>query len=287
MDNYLRVEDTNFPANKHLRLKDKLFDLSKPKVMGILNCTPDSFYSESRFNTKPSILNQVEKFISEGVDIIDVGGYSTRPGAIEISIQEEISRVLPVIQCIKNEFSDIPISLDTFRSEVAKIGLENGIDIINDISAWNLDHELLSVISHYKCPYILMHMKGEPSTMQKNTYYENIFNSIISFFSEKLKVLKQHGINDVIIDPGFGFGKTLEQNYEILNKIEDFKMLGKPILVGISRKSMIYNKLNSDASSSLNGTTILNTIAISKGASILRVHDVKEAKEVIELLNIF
>ena len=281
----LRVEDTYFPSNKHLRLKDKLFDLSKPKVMGIINCTPDSFYSKSRYNTDLEILKSVDKLINEGVDIIDIGGYSSRPGAKEISVDEELSRVLSPIISIKKEFGNIPLSIDTFRSEVARISLENGADIINDISAWEIETELLDIISHYKCPYILMHMKGTPRTMQQNTHYENIFSSIISFFSKKLKILKEHGIYDVILDPGFGFGKTLEQNYEILNKIEDFKILGKPILVGISRKSMIYNKLNSDASNSLNGTTILNTIAISKGASIIRVHDVKEAKEVINLLN--
>ena len=281
----LRVEDTYFPSNKHLRLKDKLFDLSKPKVMGIINCTPDSFYSNSRYNTDLEILKSVDKLINEGVDIIDIGGYSSRPGAKEISVDEELSRVLSPIISIKKEFGNIPLSIDTFRSEVARISLENGADIINDISAWEIETELLDIISHYKCPYILMHMKGTPRTMQQNTHYENIFSSIISFFSKKLKILKEHGIYDVILDPGFGFGKTLEQNYEILNKIEDFKILGKPILVGISRKSMIYNKLNSDASNSLNGTTILNTIAISKGASIIRVHDVKEAKEVINLLN--
>ena len=281
----LRVEDTYFPSNKHLRLKDKLFDLSKPKVMGIINCTPDSFYSKSRYNTDLETLKSVEKLINEGVDIIDIGGYSSRPGAKEISVDEELSRILTPIISIKKEFGNIPLSIDTFRAEVARISLENGADIINDISAWEIETELLDIISHYKCPYILMHMKGTPRTMQQNTHYENIFSSIISFFSKKLQILKEHGVYDVILDPGFGFGKTLEQNYEILNKIEDFKILGKPILVGVSRKSMIYNKLNSDAANSLNGTTVLNTIAITKGASIIRVHDVKEAKEVINLLN--
>ncbi len=281
----LRVEDTYFPSNKHLRLKDKLFDLSKPKVMGIINCTPDSFYSKSRYNSDLETLNKVERLINEGIDIIDIGGYSSRPGAKEISVEEEISRVLSPIISIKKEFGNIPLSIDTFRAEVARISLENGTDIINDISAWEIEPELLDIISHYKCPYILMHMKGIPKTMQQNTNYENILSSIISFFSKKLQILKEHGMYDVVLDPGFGFGKTLEQNYEILNKMEQLKMLGKPILAGVSRKSMIYNKLNSDSSNSLNGTSILNTIAILKGASILRVHDVKEAKEVINLLN--
>lgn len=280
----LRVEDTYFPANKHLRLKDNLFDLSKPKVMGILNSTPDSFYTESRLNTELLILKQVEKFIKEGVDIIDLGGYSSRPGAKEISKKEEIDRVLPSILSIKKEFGSIPLSLDTFRSEVAKIGLENGIDIINDISAWEIDPELLNVITYYKCPYILMHMQGTPQTMQYETNYDNLFRTIATFFSKKIKILHENGIHDIVLDPGFGFGKTIEQNYELLHRLNEFKILGKPLLVGVSRKGMIYKKLNIEPQDALNGTTVLNTIAVQNGASILRVHDVKEAKEIIELL---
>jgi len=286
MRNCLKVEDTYFPANKHLRLKDNLLDLSKPKVMGIINCTSDSFYSKSRYTTEFETLKQVEKFIKEGVDIIDIGGYSSRPGAKEITIDEEINRVLPAVQWIKKEFDFLPISVDTFRSEVAKSGLESGADIINDISAWEIDPKLLDIISHYKCPYILMHMQGVPSTMQLTTNYENIYSTIISFFSKKLKTLHKNGIYDIIIDPGFGFGKTIDQNYQLLNNLEHFKILGKPILSGISRKSMIYKKLNIDTNDSLNGTTVLNTLSILKGASIIRVHDVKEAKEAVTLLKI-
>jgi dihydropteroate synthase len=281
----LRVEDTYFPANKHIRLKDKLFDLTNPKIMGILNCTPDSFHIKSRIEDKKDLSAKIEAFITEGIDIFDIGGYSSRPGAFEVSVSEEINRVLPVIQHLKKEFPSFPISLDTFRSEVAKIGLENGVEIINDISAWEIDNELLNVISHYKCPYILMHMKGIPSTMQNDTIYENLFNTIASFFSEKINILEANGINDIILDPGFGFGKTLEQNHELLNKLDQFKIFEKPILSGISRKSMIYNKLNSSPKEALNGTTVLNTLSILKGASILRVHDVKEAKEVLKLLD--
>ncbi len=280
----LRVEDTHFPTINQLRLKDKLFDLSKPKVMGILNCTPDSFYSESRIISEKEVLKHVEKQLIEGVDIIDIGGYSSRPGANEISIQDEINRVLPIIQFIKKEFSSIPLSLDTFRSKVAKVGLENGIDIINDISAWNIDPELLNVVSYYKCPYILMHMQGSPKTMQSVTNYDNIFKSISSFFSEKIKSLHENGVNDIVLDLGFGFSKTLEQNYELLNYQNQFNLFGKPLLTGVSRKSMIYKKLNIEPLDALNGTTILNSIALVKGASILRVHDVKEAKEIITLL---
>jgi len=281
----LRVEDTYFPTINQLRLKDKLFDLSKPKVMGIINCTPDSFYTKSRITSDKSLLLQVEKLCLEGVDIIDIGGYSSRPGADEISINIEIERVLPAIQAIKKEFPEIPISLDTFRSEVAKIGLENGISILNDISGWSIDPELFKVLEKYKCPYILMHMKGTPSTMQSDTNYDNIYTSITSYFSKKISELKSIGINDVIVDPGFGFSKTLEQNYILLNQLNELKILGKPILAGISRKSMIYKKLGIDSSEALNGTTILNTFSLIKGASILRVHDIKEAKEIIQLIS--
>lgn len=278
----LNVEDTYFYSNNLIRVKDKLLDLSTPKVMGIVNCTPDSFYSGSRKKTEKEVLNQVEKHLNEGADLIDLGGYSSRPGAQETDTKEEISRVIPFIKQIKKEFNTT-ISLDTFRSEVARQGLEEGVDIINDISAWEIDHQLLEVVSKYKCPYILMHMKGTPSTMQNKTQYANIFNEVIHFLSEKLEILQQKGINDVIIDPGFGFGKNLEQNYELLNNLSAFNILNKPILAGISRKSMIYNKLETTPELSLNGTTVLNTIALKNGASILRVHDVKEAVECIRL----
>ena len=280
----LRVEDTYFPTINQLRLKDKLFDLSKPKIMGIINCTPDSFYSESQIQSEKSLLVHVEKQIKEGVDIIDIGGYSSRPGAKEITIKEEIDRVLPAITSIRKEFPEIYLSLDTFRSEVASVGLENGINIINDISGWSIDNELFKVLDKYKCPYILMHMKGTPSTMQFETNYDNLFTSISSYFSKKLSELKSIGVNDVILDPGFGFSKTLEQNHTLLHQMNQFKILGKPLLAGVSRKSMIYKKLNIEPAEALNGTSILNTISILKGASILRVHDVKEAKEILKLL---
>ena len=280
----LSVEDTNFPSNNHLRVKDNLFDLSKPKVMGIINCTPDSFYKKSQVQTQSEILKKIEQYLVEGVDILDIGGYSSRPGSAHISSEEEINRVLPVIKMIKNEFSTSILSLDTFRSEVARVGIENGVDIINDISAWELDPNLLDVISHYKCPYILMHMKGNPQTMQMNTDYTNLFAEMISFFSKKIQILHQNDVYDIVLDPGFGFGKTVDQNYEILQNLQHYKILEKPILVGVSRKSMIYKKLNTYPEKSLNGTTALNTIALQKGASILRVHDVKEAKEIIDLL---
>jgi len=280
--NKLSVEDTHFHSNNHIHVNEKLIDLSRPIVMGIVNTTPDSFYKSSRKQSLKELLLKVEQQLIEGASIIDIGGYSSRPGAIDITTKEEIDRVIPAITAIKKEFDTI-ISLDTFRSEVAKEGLENGASIINDISAWELDKKLLSIVSHYKCPYILMHMNGTPSTMQNTTKYSNLFNDIITFLSKKIQILEENGINDIIIDPGFGFGKTLEQNYELLNNLECFKLLNKPILAGLSRKSMIYNKLESSPEEALNGTTVLNTIAISKNASVLRVHDVKEAMEVIKL----
>jgi dihydropteroate synthase len=281
--NKLSVEDTHFHSNNLIRIKDKLLDLAIPQVMGIVNCTPDSFYTGSRKQTETEILKQVEKHLSEGANIIDLGGYSSRPGAKEVSCEEELNRVIPVIAKIKKEFNTI-ISLDTFRAEVARQGLENGIDIINDISAFEIDNELINVLGKYKCPYILMHMNGTPTTMQNNTNYNNLFNDIILFLSNKIQKLKKIGVNEIIIDPGFGFGKNLEQNYEMLYNLETLKILNKPILVGISRKSMIYNKLNTSPENSLNGTTVINSLAITKGASILRVHDVKEAYETIQLL---
>jgi dihydropteroate synthase len=252
--------------------------------MGIINCTPDSFYEGSRYETIKGILTQTEKFISEGVDIIDVGGYSTRPGAFNIPLTEEIERTQKAIAAIRKEFPEIIISIDTFRAEVAKEALEAGANLVNDISGGEIDPEIWNIVAKYKCPYILMHMRGTPQNMQEFTTYDSLFKDIASYFSTKINALKKLGIHDVIIDPGFGFSKTLEQNYELLNTLSDLQFLGCPILVGFSRKSMIYKKLGITNNEALNGTTILNTKAILNGAKILRVHDVREAKEVVELL---
>jgi dihydropteroate synthase len=281
----LRVEDTYFPINKHLRLKDKLFDLSSPKVMGIVNLTPDSFHDKSRFKSDIELLKHIEKIIQEGVDILDIGGYSTRPGSQKISITDEIYRIQKPLEHIRREFPTIPISLDTFRGDVAKVGLEQGVDIINDISAWNIDPSILDVVEHYSCPYILMHMNGTLETMHEIPVYSNLFKSITSFFSKKIAILLEKGIHDIVIDPGFGFSKTLEQNYQLLSELGQLNMFGKPILVGVSRKSMICKKLTIEPDEALNGTSILNTIALLKGASILRVHDVKEARQAIQLIH--
>jgi dihydropteroate synthase len=278
------VEDTHFPINRHLRLKDKLFDLSSPKVMGIVNLTPDSFYKTSRISTDKELLKQVESMLNDGMDILDLGGYSSRPGAKNVSIQEEIDRVKSPIRQIKKAFPLLPLSLDTFRSDVAEVGLNEGIDIINDISAGLIDERILDVVAAAKVPFIAMHMQGNMETVHNPFEYSELFNEMVRYFSERISTLQSKGIHDIIIDPGFGFSKSIEQNYQLLDQLDQFQLLEKPILVGFSRKSMIYKKLNKTADESLNGTTALNTIALSKGASILRVHDVKEAKEIISLL---
>jgi dihydropteroate synthase len=261
----------------------QLIDLSTPKVMGILNVTPNSFYDGGQFNSETSILNQVEKMIDEGAIFIDLGGYSSKPNATWVSQEEEIARLLPVVELILKHFPDTLLSIDTFRSEVARISLENGAAIINDISAGALDEKMFEIITHYQVPYVMMHMKGTPKTMTSLTQYDNIVKEILFYFSEKIAKARSYGINDLILDPGFGFAKTLEQNYEVLQKLELFQNIELPIVVGISRKSMVHKVLNSSPDDALNGTTVLNTIALTKGASILRVHDVKEAVESIKL----
>ena len=268
-----------------ININGTLLDLSTPKIMGILNITPDSFYDGGVFNSDKKILNQVEKMISEGADMIDIGGYSSRPGANEVNIDDEIDRVIPAIELIKNKFGDTIISIDTFRSKVAKKAINAGASIINDISSGDLDPEMFNCVAKLKVPYIMMHMKGTPNNMQKNPEYENVIVEIVKNLSNKLFLAKKAGIIDVIIDPGFGFGKTATHNYSILKNLSFFKELGCPILVGISRKSMIYKLLDKNPENALNGTTCLNTISIINGAKILRVHDVKEAKEVITLTN--
>jgi dihydropteroate synthase len=279
-----RVEDTHFPKSKYLRVQDKLIDLSIPKVMGIVNVTPDSFYSSSRKTNDKELLGTVHQMIEDGADFIDLGGFSSRPGAEIISEEEELKRVLKPIAMIKKEFPTCILSLDTFRAVVAEKGIDNGVNIINDISGWQYDPKLLDVIAKHKIPYILMHSGKSFSEMHKSSKNDMLFRNMIYYFSEKLQHLTKLGLVDIIIDPGFGFSKTIEQNYDLLSKLELFHILDRPILIGLSRKSMIYKKLNMSAEESINGSTILNTQAVIKGASILRVHDVKEAKQIINLL---
>jgi len=253
--------------------------------MAIINCTPDSFYKKSRFSLTDNYLATAEEMIGAGATVLDIGGYSSRPGASTISIEEELNRVIPVIAHLAKHFPAICISIDTFRSQVAKVAFDNGAQIVNDITGGNGDSMMFETVAKLKCPYILMHMKGTPQTMQSETQYENLFGDMFSYFSLKINQLKSLGVNDIILDPGFGFSKTIDQNFALLNHLQDFHVLGHPMLVGFSRKSTIYKTLGINPEESLNGTTVLNTIAVTKGAAMLRVHDAKEAVEVVKLVN--
>lgn len=263
----------------------KLVDLSTAKVMGILNVTPNSFYDGGKHKNINTIIHQVDKMLSDGATFIDIGAYSSKPTADFVSEADEINRLNFVLKEIVNTFPNIILSVDTFRANVAKIAVENGVAIVNDISAGLLDENMLPTVADLKVPYIMMHMRGNPQTMQTLTDYNDIVKEMIFYFSERVAKARSFGISDIIIDPGFGFAKTLEQNYEVLNKLELFSILDLPLLAGISRKSMIYKVLENTAQEALNGTTVLNTIAVQKGAKIVRVHDVKEAVECIKLVD--
>lgn len=262
----------------------KLIDLSIPKIMGILNITPDSFYDGGRYNSDKKILDHVEKMIIDGAVFIDIGAYSSRPGGVDIDENEELKRIIPAIELVNKKFPEIIISIDTFRSKVAEACLNSGASIINDISASQLDEKMMETIAKYNVPYIIMHMKGNPQNMMDKTNYDDMLQEMIKYFSKIINQAISYKINDIIIDPGFGFAKNIKQNYDLLNHLDLLKILDKPIMVGISRKSMIYKSLDSTPEEALNGTTVLNTVALIKGASILRVHDVKEANECIKLI---
>ncbi len=266
-----------------LNCRGRLVDLCTPKIMGIINATPDSFYSKSRVATSDDLKIRIEQMIEDGVDIIDIGAYSSRPNAEHISQEEELNRLLPLVEFIKKEYPNLLVSIDTFRAKVADECIQRGADLINDISGGQIEDELLEVIANKEVPYILMHMRGTPQTMMQYTQYEHLANELLLYFSKGIQKAKKAGIKDVIIDPGFGFSKTLEQNYQLLNNLELLNSLEAPLLIGISRKSMISKALNTTAEKSLNGTTALHMIALSKGAKILRVHDVKEAVECVKL----
>ena len=257
---------------------------STPKVMGILNITKNSFYDGGKFYDQNSILNQCEKMIKEKVDIIDVGACSSKPGSVPVSEKIELTTIEKYTRIIKNKFPKIPISIDTFRSEVARVAIENGADIINDISAGNIDPKIIEVVAKNNIPYVLMHMQGLPINMQQSPKYYHVLNDLKKFFKKKIEYLNSMGIKKIIIDPGFGFGKSIKDNYSILNNLNEFINFGYPIITGISRKSMLTKFLNIKAEDSLNATTIANTIALSKGCNIIRVHDVKEAREIIRVL---
>jgi dihydropteroate synthase len=266
-----------------INCKGQLIDLSIPKVMGILNVTPNSFFDGGKYKNESEMLSQVDKMLGEGATFIDIGAYSSKPNAEFVSEEEEINRIIPVIQLILTHFPDALLSIDTFRSKVAEVCLANGAALINDISAGNLDEGMFEVIAKHNVPYIMMHMRGTPQTMQTLTDYDDIVKEMLFYFSERIHKARSFGINDLVIDPGFGFAKTIIQNYEVLQKLALFKILELPLLVGVSRKSMVYKPLDSSAAEALNGTTVLNTIALTKGANILRVHDVKEAVECVSL----
>ena len=263
----------------------KLVDLSTPKIMGILNVTPDSFYDGGVHNSDKKILKQVEKMLNDGAVFIDIGAYSSRPDGVNIDENEELNRVVPALELVNNKFPETIISIDTFRSKVAETCLNSGASIINDISAGEMDKKMMEIVGKYKVPYVMMHMKGNPQNMMNKINYDKMLKEIMQYFSKKINQAISHKINDIIIDPGFGFAKDINQNFDLLNNMDILKILEKPMMVGISRKSMIYKSLQTNAKESLNGTTVLNTISLIKGASILRVHDVKEANECVKLIN--
>ena len=263
----------------------KLMDLSEPQVMGILNVTPDSFYSESRKNTEEEIAGRVNAILAEGGSMIDVGAYSSRPGADNISEEEEMKRLRGALQILRRIAPDAVVSVDTFRSDVARMCVgEYGVQMINDISGGELDPRMFETVAALGVPYILMHMKGNPQTMQQEPRYDDLLTEILQYFGSKVQQLHELGVKDIILDPGFGFAKTLNHNYELMSRLQDFCVLDLPMLVGVSRKSMIYNMLGSNPEGALNGTSVLNTIALLKGANILRVHDVKAAAEVVQIV---
>jgi len=266
-----------------INCRGNLIDLTIPKVMGILNVTPNSFYDGGKYANDKALLNQAAKMLEEGATFIDIGAYSSKPSAEFVSEADEIARLVPAVQLILQHFPETLISVDTFRAKVAKAALEAGACIVNDIAAGGLDEQMMQTVADFQVPYIMMHMKGNPQTMQSLAQYNNITKEVLFYFSEKIALARSFGINDLIIDPGFGFAKTTEQNFELLANLELFDRLELPILVGVSRKSMIYKTLETTAEFALNGTTVLNTIALQKGSNILRVHDVKEAIECVKL----
>lgn len=279
------MKDNKIIRNFQLKCKDKLLDVSKPLVMGILNVSPDSFYEGSRVLSEGTVLSNVRTMLEDGASILDVGGVSTRPGADPVSLEEELSRVIPAIKIIVNHYPDIILSVDTFRSEVAAQAVRAGASIVNDVSGGRLDPKMFETVSKLDVPYILMHSRGDSKNMQSLTDYLDVVQDVITELSSDLQKLRSYGVKDVIIDPGFGFAKTINQNFELLNCLRHFNVLDCPLLIGVSRKSMIYKHLKICPDEALNGTTVLNTIGILNGANIVRVHDVKEASQAIELVN--
>jgi len=266
-----------------INCKGQLLDLSNPVVMGVLNITPDSFFDGGKFSTDKAILTQVERMLTEGAALVDIGGMSSRPGAAIVSPEEELLRVMPSINLIVKHFPEIILSIDTVHSKVASEAVQEGVHMINDISGGDIDPKMFATVAKLDVPYVLMHMKGKPSTMQQKPGYEEVVQEVLDFFVKKIGELRELGVKDIVLDPGFGFGKTIPHNYDLLKNLEVFKLLELPLLIGISRKSMIYKPLKINASEALNGTTALHMVALQQGVQILRAHDVKEAGEVIEL----
>ncbi len=280
------VETSQLPEKpEYINIGGKLLDLAIPRVMGIINVTPDSFYKGSRVKTEKEIMATASKMLEEGADILDIGGYSSRPDATEVTVDVEKDRVLNAIRLIKREFPQAVVSVDTFRAEVALDAVEDcGAMIINDISGGEADSDMFTIVRKLNVPYIMMHMQGTPATMQKNPHYDDVVADILKWFSEKIVLLQSEGVKDIILDPGFGFGKTADHNFEMLRRLNDFTIAGLPLLIGISRKSLIWKTLDITPGDALNGTSVLNAVALLNGADILRVHDVKEAVQTIRLI---
>lgn len=274
-----------YTKKRTLNLRGKLYTLDQPKVMGILNVTPDSFYDGGQYHTEDTLRQRITQMLQEGADMIDVGAYSSRPGADDVSPAVETERLCGALDVIQTMGVDLPLSVDTFRSSVADVVLERyPVAMINDISGGKADDQMYDVVAKHQAAYVLMHMRGTPQTMQQHTQYDNLISDILLYFSERVKILKEKGLKDIIIDPGFGFAKDLDQNYRLLSELEVFEAIELPLLVGVSRKSMVYNLLQVSPDQALNGTTVIQTMALSKGADILRVHDVKAAKEAVAIM---
>jgi dihydropteroate synthase len=271
--------------SKYINVNGRLMDLSYPQIMGILNVTPDSFYAGCRAQTEIDIADRARKILEEGATIIDIGAYSSRPNAEHISTEEELRRLRSALEILNRNHPDAVISVDTFRAHVAEVCVkEYGVAIINDIAAGEMDENMFDTVAALQVPYIMMHMQGTPQNMQLTPHYDNLLKEIFIYFAEKVQKLRDRGLNDIILDPGFGFGKTLDHNYELMNHLDEFRLFELPLLVGISRKSMITKLLGVTSDEALNGTTVLNTIALQKGADILRVHDVKEAVQALKIV---
>ena len=283
----MSAQVTNFDSEFNLTANGKLLSLKTPVVMGILNLTPDSFYDGGVLVSENDLLAKAEKHINEGASILDIGAVSTKPNAVEVSEEEELARLMPALILLRKTFPNIFISIDTYGSNVAKASADAGADIINDISGGTFDTKMLEAVGKLKLPYVLMHTQGMPQTMQQNPQYNNVVNDVFDFFTQQIKLAQQSGIEQLILDVGFGFGKNLEHNYELLSQLKKFEILGFPLLTGISRKSMINKVLHTKPENALNGTTVVNTIALLNGATILRVHDVKEAMQAIQLVKCY